>query len=209
MMKCWIQISSGRGPEECCWVVSKVTQQIMIEAKKKKISAAIIKAVTGKIKNTFKSVLISVEKNGCTDQLITQWQGTIKWIGQSQFRSKCKRKNWFVSVEIFECPPKNDWNTKEIKVEKMRSSGPGGQHANKTESAIRVTHLPTRLSAVAQEERSQHCNKKLAMARLENIVKRKNNDVQKQKEQQHWNQHNLLERGNAVRVFKGPEFKEK
>lgn len=208
-MKYWIQISSGRGPEECCWVTAQVTQQIIMDAEKANIRTSIIKAVPGTLKGTLKSALISIEDKNILDEFTSRWKGTIKWIGQSRFRPKCKRKNWFVGVEIFENPALNNLTTKEIKIEKMRSSGPGGQHANKTESAVRVTHLPTGLSAVAQEERSQYCNKKLAMARLENLIKRKNNDVQKQKEQQCWNQHNILERGNAVRVFKGPGFKEK
>jgi protein subunit release factor A len=48
----------------------------------------------------------------------------------------------------------------------MRASGPGGQHVNRTESAVRVTHLPTGVRATAMEERSQHRNRKLALARL-------------------------------------------
>ncbi len=205
----WIQISSGRGPIECCWVVAKVAQQILTEAKRKRFSATTIKIVPGSFKNTFKSVLISIEGNTGVDQFITQWKGTIKWIGQSKFRPGCKRRNWFVGVEIFKPASKNSWKADDIKFEYMRSSGPGGQHANKTESAVRIRHLPTGLSAVAREERSQHCNKKLAMSRLEHLIKRRNNDEQKQNEQQHWNQHNLLERGNAVRVFKDQTFKEK
>ncbi len=217
----WIQISSGRGPVECCWVVAKVAQQILTDAKRKNISATTIKSVPGTSKNTFKSVLLSIEGNNCiegkngieskngVDQFTAQWKGTIKWIGQSRFRPGCKRNNWFVSVDIFKPVSKNIWKTDEIKFEYMRSSGPGGQHANKTESAVRIRHLPTGLSAVAREERSQHCNKKLAMSRLEYLIKKKDNDEQKQNEQQHWNQHNLVERGNAVRVFKDQAFKEK
>ncbi len=48
----------------------------------------------------------------------------------------------------------------------MRASGPGGEHVNPTESAVRVTHLPSGLHAPASEERSQHRNRRLALARL-------------------------------------------
>ena len=54
----------------------------------------------------------------------------------------------------------------ELKIDTMRSGGAGGQHVNKTESAIRVTHLPTGIAIVVQEERSQHRNKAKALALL-------------------------------------------
>lgn len=57
-------------------------------------------------------------------------------------------------------------NNKDLKVETMRSSGPGGQHVNKTESAIRITHLPSNISVHIDESRSQIKNRKIAMAIL-------------------------------------------
>ena len=58
------------------------------------------------------------------------------------------------------------FNPKDIRWQTMRASGPGGQHVNKTESAVRVIHLPTGTEATAMEECSQHRNRKLALARL-------------------------------------------
>ena len=55
---------------------------------------------------------------------------------------------------------------KECKVETFRSSGKGGQHVNKTESAIRLTHLKTRITVICQDERSQLQNKKKCLIRL-------------------------------------------
>ncbi|MFQ5745867.1 MAG: peptide chain release factor-like protein [Gemmatimonadota bacterium] len=54
----------------------------------------------------------------------------------------------------------------ECRVETFRAGGPGGQHQNKTESGVRLTHLPTGISATARESRSQHRNRKVALERL-------------------------------------------
>ncbi len=59
-----------------------------------------------------------------------------------------------------------DINENDLKIDTMRSSGAGGQHVNKTESAIRVTHLPSGIVVAVQEDRSQHKNKAKAMAML-------------------------------------------
>jgi peptide chain release factor 1 len=59
---------------------------------------------------------------------------------------------------------------KDLKIEYMRGTGPGGQHRNKTDSACRITHIPTGVSAYA-DERSQHHSKKKAMAELEQRLK--------------------------------------
>ena len=54
----------------------------------------------------------------------------------------------------------------ECRVETFRSGGPGGQHQNKTESGVRLTHLPTGISVTARDSRSQHRNRQIALARL-------------------------------------------
>ena len=63
---------------------------------------------------------------------------------------------------------------RECEIDTFRSSGPGGQHVNKTESAVRLKHLPSGVVVVAREERSQHRNKALCLRRLRERVARLN-----------------------------------
>jgi peptide chain release factor 2 len=63
---------------------------------------------------------------------------------------------------------------RECEVETFRSSGPGGQHVNKTESAVRLRHVPSGIVVSSQQERSQHLNKKLCLQRLRNKVEQLN-----------------------------------
>lgn len=205
-MVSWIQITSGRGPEECGWVVHKLWQHIIREAESKGIKTRIIDAITGVNPKTFKSVLIALDGEDLS-VFIKSCEGTVQWIGKSMFRPNHKRKNWFVGVSAFLPPEMPHWSANEFKIETMRASGPGGQHVNKTETAVRITHLPTGIKAVAQEERSQHLNRKLAMSRLHRLLRKKENESISESGNSRWNHHNKLERGNPVRVFEGQDFR--
>jgi protein subunit release factor B len=67
--------------------------------------------------------------------------------------------------------------------------------------------MPTGIPAVAQEERSQHLNLKLAMSRLNELLRQKENEPISDCRNSRWNHHNSLERGNPVRVFEGEDFR--
>lgn len=71
-------------------------------------------------------------------------------------------------------PESDDELLRECEVETFRSSGPGGQHVNKTESAVRLKHTPTGLVVSSQEHRSQHQNKQECLEKLRARVKRLN-----------------------------------
>ncbi|MFH2045413.1 MAG: peptide chain release factor H [Pseudomonadota bacterium] len=200
----WVQISSGRGPVECCWVVARLAEVILNEAEKQGVKAEIIEAIPGEAGQTFKSILISMKGVDCS--VIKPWIGTVQWVGKSHFRPQHKRKNWYVGVELYMPSEQTKWSDNEFKVETMRASGPGGQHLNKVESAVRVIHLPTGLSTSVKEERSQYLNKRLAMARMVSLFEFEEEKKIKSVKKDCWYQHNELERGKPVKIFKGRKF---
>ena len=116
-MVSWFQITSGRGLEECCWVVRKLSQWVINEAKVKGIKTRIIDMITGDKPKTFKSVLIALESEDLS-VFLKSFEGTVQWIGKSMFRPNHKRKNWFVGVSAFWPPEVPQWSDNEFKIEK-------------------------------------------------------------------------------------------
>jgi peptide chain release factor len=78
---------------------------------------------------------------------------------------------------------------------------------NKVSTAVRATHLPTGLSVLASDSRSQSQNKKMARERLINKLKARQLEDKQKNVKGQWQNHQELERGNPVRVFKGSDFK--
>lgn len=203
-----IQLSAGQGPDECCLAVAKALRELQYEAKRHACELQILDSEPASRVGTFKSVLLSVEAmNGDEQQLawLKSWEGSLQWICESPYRHRYHRKNWFIGLSLFRFEESVDDDT--IRFEACRASGPGGQHVNKTDSAVRATHLASGISVKVQSERSQFANRKLARLLIhQKLQVRDQEKLLKQKEQLR-QQHVELERGRPALVFKGPDFR--
>lgn len=205
-----MQLSANTGPEECCLAVRKALSLLLQECMTARVHAEILEQQAGDKACNLRSVLLALEGDAAFT-VAQRWRGSVLWICPSPYRPGHKRKNWFIGVEVFEAETPLAADTlrdSDLRFETLRASGPGGQHVNKTDSAVRATHLPTGMSVKVQSERSQHANKRLARAWLAHKLASAAHDALEAAKSARWSQHHDVERGNPRRVFKGSAFTE-
>lgn len=201
-MEIILHLTSGAGPLECRWVVAELARAFAREAAQQGLACELLEGVD----ELPASALLRIS-GAQTSAFAAQRTGTVQWIGKSRFRPGHKRQNWFVGVSLAPEPEAfADLNEADIEYQAMRASGPGGQHVNKADSAVRALHRPSGLVATAQEQRSQHANRKLARLKLAIMLQERRGQSQNEALRAKWQSHRELERGNPVRVYVGTRF---
>ena len=202
-------VSSGNGPAECRLAVAHVLRQMEHEATEMGLHWRVTLLEQSKAVDP-PSAIVMVSGR-CRFEFERRWCGTVQWIAQSPFRKNHRRRNWFVGVFVLGVDEGliTDLRHQDLSFETFRAGGPGGQHQNTTDSAVRVTHLPTRISVVSKDERSQHRNRQIACERLVNRLFLMQEERDASARSRENKLHNKLQRGNPVRRFTGARFVEK
>ncbi|MBD9574585.1 peptide chain release factor H [Pseudomonas sp. PDM23] len=198
-----LQLSAAQGPDECALAVAKALQRLLREAEANGVEVRVIEEEAGPRRGTLLSVLLALE-GGSAATLAEDWSGTLQWVCASPYRANHGRKNWYFGGAVFSTPPASLEG--EVRFETLRSSGPGGQHVNTTDSAVRATHIASGLSVKVQSERSQHANKRLALLLIARKLEERAEQASSELRAERRLVHHHLERGNPRRVFRGERF---
>lgn len=200
---CFIEVQAGAGGTESMDWASMVMRMYKNWAANRGYKVVVVDEMPGEIAG-IKRATIKVDGEYAFGYAKAE-VGVHRLVRISPFDSAKRRHTSFAAVAVI--PILGDGfshvqiNESDLRIERFRSGGSGGQHANTTDSAVRITHIPTGITATCQNERSQHSNKASAMAVLQSRLDQLEMVRQAQMNSQHTESLTDISWGNQIRTY--------